>query len=165
MADRPFQAGYLISGVEAETVFDELLSLHRFPEWALGLRRARVLDAPKEMETPEIQPGTGLEFTLSAAGLTHRVVSAVTVVEPPRRLEWRYERGAAGGGGWLVEKEGSQTVRLTLSTDYRVKPAWLDSIAHRPFFRGLIQDLLGRSIRRFEEHLQKHPRKSSDEGG
>ncbi|HEV8045107.1 MAG TPA: hypothetical protein VGP38_08005, partial [Rubrobacter sp.] len=32
---------------------------------------------------------------------THRVVSSVTVVEPPRRLEWRYERGATGNGGWL----------------------------------------------------------------
>ncbi len=46
-------------------------------------------------------------------------------------------------------------MRITLSTDYRVRPAWLDRIAHRPFFRGLTEDLLGRSIRRFEEHLKK----------
>ncbi|HEV8045108.1 MAG TPA: hypothetical protein VGP38_08010 [Rubrobacter sp.] len=55
----------------------------------------------------------------------------------------------------LVEEEGVETVRMTLSTDYRVSPAWLDRISHRPFFRGLVEDLLGRSIRRFEEHLKK----------
>jgi len=44
---------------------------------------------------------------------------------------------------------------MTLSTDYRVRPAWLDRIAHRPFFRGLTEELLGRSIRRFGRHLKK----------
>jgi uncharacterized protein YndB with AHSA1/START domain len=149
---RPFRASYLISGVEPETVFAELHRVERLHEWAVGLNRARTLDTPL---TAPIVPGTSLEFTLSAAGFTHRVVSAVTAVEPPRRLEWRYEKGAKGSGGWLVEEEGPRTVRMTLSTDYRVRPAWLDRIAHRPFFRGLTEDLLGRSIRRFEEHLKR----------
>lgn len=157
MADqnRPFRASYLISGVGAERIFAELLRLDRFPEWAVGLRHARALDPRGTAGTPEIRPGTSLEFTLSAAGFTHRVVSAVTAVESPRRLEWRYEKGATGAGGWLVEEEGKDTVRMTLSTDYRVRPAWLDRIAHRPFFRGLTEDLLGRSIRRFEDHLKR----------
>ncbi len=160
MADqnRPFRASYLISGVAPETIFAELLRLDRFPEWAVGLSRARTLDAPGTKgngATPEIRPGTSLEFTLSAAGFTHRVVSAVTAVEPPHRLEWRYEKGAVGAGGWLLEEEGPQTVRMTLYTEYRVRPAWLDKIAHRPFFRKITEDLLGRSIRRFEEHLKR----------
>ena len=153
--NRPFRASYLISGVSPESTFAELLRLDRFPEWAVGLRHARVLDTRGTPGTREIRPGTSLEFTLSAAGFTHRVVSAVTVVEPPRRLEWRYEKGATGAGGWFVEEEGANTVRMTLSTDYIVRPAWLDRIAHRPFFRGLTEDLLGRSIRRFEEHLKE----------
>ena len=154
MADKPFRASYLISGVRAERVFDELLKVDRFPEWAVGLKGARTLDGPRSRRTLEVLPGTSLEFTLSAAGFTHRVVSAVTILDPPRRLEWRYERGAVGTGGWLVEREGAGAVRMTLHTDYRVKPAWLDRIAHRPFFRGLTEDLLGRSIRRFEEHVK-----------
>ena len=156
MADqnRPFRASYLISGVSLEGTFAELLRLDRFPEWAVGLRHARVLDTRGTRGVPEIRPGTSLEFILSAAGFTHRVVSAVTVIEPPRRLEWRYEKGATGAGGWFVEEEGANTVRMTLSTDYIVRPAWLNRIAHRPFFRGLTEDLLGRSIRRFEEHLK-----------
>jgi len=153
--NRPFRASYLISDTEPERIFAELLRLDRFPEWAVGLRRARTLDAAGNGTPLEIRPGTSLEFILSAAGFTHRVVSAVTVVEPPHRLEWRYEKGATGAGGWLVEEEGAQSVRMTLSTEYRVRPAWLDRIAHRPFFRGLTEDLLGRSIRRFEEHLKK----------
>ncbi len=152
---RPFRASYLISGVGAERIFAELLRLERLPEWAVGLRQARVLDAAGNEAAPEIHPGTNLEFTLSAGGLTHRVVSAVTAIEPPRRLEWRYVRGATGTGGWLVEEEGKEAVRMTLSTDYRVRPAWLDKIAHRPFFRRLTEDLLGRSIRRFENYLKK----------
>jgi uncharacterized protein YndB with AHSA1/START domain len=152
---RPFRASYLISGVEAERVFAALLDVRRFPEWASGLLHCRALDAAGKAETDEIRPGVKLEFVLSAAGLTHRVLSAVTVVEPPRRLEWRYVEGAVGGGGWLVEEEGVGTVRLTLSTDYRIRPDWLDGLVHRPFFRGLAEDLIRRSMRRFEAHLGK----------
>ena len=157
MADphRPFHASYLISGSPQERIFAALLDLRQFPEWALGLRRVRVLvDAASGVETPEVRPGAALEFTLSAAGLTHRVVGTVTTVESPHRLEWRYAEGATGSGGWLLEDAGQDKVRLTLSTDYRIKPAWLDRIAHRPFFRGLVEDLLRRSIHRFERHLE-----------
>ncbi len=157
MADshRPFRASYLVSASPRDRIFATLLDVHRFPEWALGLRRVRVLaDAASATETPEVRPGVALEFTLSAAGLTHRVVGTVTVVEPPHRLEWRYAEGATGSGGWLLEDAGLGTVRLTLATDYKIKPAWLDGIAHRPFFRGLVEDLLRRSIRRFERYLK-----------
>ncbi len=157
MADphRPFRASYLVSGSSRERIFAALLDVRRFPEWALGLRRVRVLNAERVAETSEVRPGVALEFTLSAAGLTHRVVGTVTAVEPPQRLEWRYTEGAVGRGGWLLEDAGPGTVRLTLSTDYTVKPAWLDRIAHRPFFRGLTEELLGRSIRRFERRLKE----------
>ena len=158
MADphRPFRASYLVSGSPQERIFAALLDVRRFPEWALGLRRVRVLvDATSGAETSDVRPGVALEFTLSAAGLTHRVVGTVTAVEPPYRLEWRYAEGATGSGGWLLEDAGPGTVRLTLATDYTVKPAWLDGIAHRPFFRGLTEDLLGRSIRRFERRLKE----------
>ncbi len=157
MADphRPFRASYLVSGCPRERIFAALLDVRRFPEWALGLRRVRVLaDAASETETSEVRPGAALEFTLSAAGLTHRVVGTITVVEAPHRLEWHYTDGATGSGGWLLEDAGPSTARLTLSTDYRIKPAWLDGIAHRPFFFKLTEDLLKRSVRRFEKYLE-----------
>ncbi len=156
MADlgRPFRASYLVRGSPPGKIFAALLDVQRFPEWARGLRHARALDDAGR-ETP-VRPGARLEFTLSAAGLTHRVVSLVTVVEAPSRLEWRYTEGARGSGGWLLEEEGAHAARLTLSTDYEVRPHWLDRLAHRPFFRGLTEDLLGRSVRRFERHLGSH---------
>ncbi len=156
MADphRPFRASYLVTGSSRERIFAALLDVRRFPEWARGLRSVRVLDAEGGAETSEVCPGVALEFTLSAASLTHRVVGTVTVVEPPHRLGWRYTEGATGSGGWLLE-DVADTVRLTLSTDYKVKPPWLDRIAHRPFFRGLTEDLLRRSIRRFERYLKE----------
>src|SRR4028118_2027571 len=48
---------------------------------------------------------------------------------------------------------------MSLATDYAVQPAWLNRIAHRPFFRGLTEDLLRRSLRRLEERLRHnwHP--------
>lgn len=151
---RPFRASYLVSGIEAERVFTALLDVRRFPEWAAGLRRSRALDAAGK-DTTDVCPGVRLEFILSAAGLTHRVLSTVTVVEPPRRLEWDYVEGAVGEGGWLVEEEGAESVRMTLSTDYRIRPAWLDRMAHRPFFRGVVEDLIRRSMRHFEAHLRE----------
>ena len=149
---RPFRGGYLVSGIGAERIFAALLDVRRFPEWAAGLKRSRALDAGAE--TVDLRPGTRLEFTLSAAGLTHEVASTVRVVEPPRRLEWDYVEGATGTGGWLIEEEGVGTVRMTLWTDYRIRPGWLDKIAHRPFFRRLVEDLIRRSMRRFESQLR-----------
>jgi ribosome-associated toxin RatA of RatAB toxin-antitoxin module len=149
---RPFQTSYLLTGSPPERIFAALLEVQRFPEWALGLRHARALDEAGRETT--LRPGTTLEFTLSAAGLTHRVVSLVTVVEAPTRLEWRYTEGAEGSGGWLLAPEGPHAVRLTLSTDYEVRPRWLNRLAHRPFFRGITEDLLGRSVRRFERYLE-----------
>jgi ribosome-associated toxin RatA of RatAB toxin-antitoxin module len=151
---RPFRASYLVSGIGAERIFAGLLDVRRFPEWAAGLKRSRALDAGAE--TTAVRPGVRLEFTLSAAGITHEVASTVAVVEPPRRLEWSYIEGAMGDGGWLVEDEGVGTVRMTLWTDYRIKPTWLDTIAHKPFFRRLVEDLIRRSMRHFEAQLREH---------
>ena len=152
---RPFRASYVLSEVTAERIFDSLLDVQRFPEWTAGLRRCRVLDPAGKGETKVLRPGVRLEFTLSAAGLTHEVSSIVTVVEPPRRLEWDYLKGATGSGGWLVEQEAPGAVRITVSTDYLIRPAWLDRLAHRPFFRKLTEDLLKRSMRRFDAHLRE----------
>jgi uncharacterized protein YndB with AHSA1/START domain len=151
--DRPYRAGYLISGIEAERVFAALLDVKSFPEWAVGLGGVTATDAAGR-ETPDIAPGTTLTFVLRAAGLSHTVVSEITAIEPPRLLGWRYVSGAGGSGGWHVEKVGPNAVEMTLATDYAVQPAWLNRIAHRPFFRGLTEDLLRRSIRRFEERLR-----------
>jgi uncharacterized membrane protein len=96
-----------------------------------------------------------LEFTLNAASITHEVASTVTVVEPSHRLEWDYVEGATGSGRWLIEDEGVGIVRMTLWTDYRIKPSWLDKIAHRPFFRRLVEDLIRRSMRRFDARLRE----------
>jgi uncharacterized membrane protein len=153
-ADRPYRAGYSISGIEAERIFAALLDVKSFPEWAVGLGGVTATDADGR-EAPDMIPGTTLTFLLRAAGLSHTVVSEITTVEPPRHLEWRYVRGASGSGGWHVEQAGPGTVEMSLATDYAVQPAWLNRIAHRPFFRGLTEDLLRRSIRRFEERLRQ----------
>jgi ribosome-associated toxin RatA of RatAB toxin-antitoxin module len=149
---RPFRASYLVSGIEAEKIFTALLDVRGFPEWAAGLKHARALDAAGS-ETTDLRPGVRLEFTLSAAGITHDVASTVTAVEQPHRLDLYYVEGAMGTGGWLIEDEGVGAVRMTLWTDYRINPAWLDKIAHRPFFRRLVEDLIRRSMRRFEARL------------
>jgi ribosome-associated toxin RatA of RatAB toxin-antitoxin module len=152
---RAFRASHLVGGVEAERIFAALLDVRRFPEWVAGLRHSRALDATGTAETKDIRPGVRLEFSLSAAGLTHKVLSTVTVIDPPRRLEWSYIEGAHGSGGWLVEEEGPETVRITVSTDYSISPAWVDTIAHKALFRRLTEDLLRSSIRRFDAHLRE----------
>ena len=151
---RPFRASYLISGIKPEKIFGALLDVPRFPEWAAGLKHARVVDGTGS-ETADLRPGTMLEFTLSAASITHDVASTVTVVEPSHRLEWDYVEGAMGSGGWLIENAGTGSVRMTLWTDYRISPSWLDKIAHKPFFRRLVEDLIRRSMRRFDARLRE----------
>ena len=155
--NRPVRASYLIHGLDRQTVFTALLDVPSFTEWGYGLREARAV-GPTIMsgtpgKEPEVVPGTTFEFVLSAAGLTHQVKSIVTRVESPHRLDWDYTTGAVGVGGWLLENEGG-SVLMTLYTDYEVKPDWLNRLAHRPFFRGLTESLLRRSMKRFEDHVK-----------
>ena len=155
--NRPVRASYLIHGVDRQTVFDALLDVSSFTEWGYGLREARAVAHTGLSETPgaapEVTPGTTFEFVLSAAGLTHQVKSTVTRVDAPHRLDWEYTTGAVGVGGWLLEDDG-ENVRMTLYTDYEVNPDWLNRLAHRPFFRGLTESLLRKSMRRFEDILR-----------
>ena len=146
--NEPVRASLVVRGVPPDKVFAALLDVRSFPDWAFGLEKVRVLGG----ETGGLAPGTAVEFTLSAVGLTHRVVSTMTVVEAPRVMAWRYTKGAVGGGGWTLESTGD-AVRMTLWTDYEVKPAWLNRLANRPFFRGVTKDLLRRSMRRFAERF------------
>lgn len=147
-----------LSGVQRENLFERLLDVERFPEWGYGLRRVRLRQPSSTLRG--LRPGDGIEFGLRAAGLEHRVTSVVTLVQPPRLIEWRYTSGAAGYGGWLLEagQENGETVRMTLSTDYSVEPPWLNSLAHKPFFRGIISDLLSRSLRRLEADIKREIR-------
>lgn len=150
--NRPVRASYLIHDVDRQTVFDALLDVPSFTKWGYGLRESRATGPSMLSKMPEVTLGTTFEFVLSAGGLTHQVKSAVTRVDAPHRLYWKYTTGAVGVGGWLLEDAGKD-VRMTFYTDYEVKPAWLNRIAHRPFFRRLTEGLLRRSMRRFEEHI------------
>ena len=78
----------------------------------------------------------------------------MTIVEAPRRIEWRYTKGAVGRGGWTLEGDVG-AVRMVFSTDYDVEPGWLNRLANRQFFRGVTQDLLRRSMRRFAERFAR----------
>lgn len=148
-ANRPYRASYLLAGVSREEAFAALMDVPGFARWGTGVRHAWLIG-----DVREVRPGAGIGFEVSAAGFTHEVISIIITVEEPRILEWRYTSGAVGHGGWLVEAEGVDAVRLTFSTDYEIKPAWLDRIAHRPFFRRITEDLLRRSIRRLGQQLR-----------
>lgn len=152
--DREVVESRTVAGLSRASLFWRLSGVERFPEWGYGLRRVRLSRAPSAPRG--LHPGARIEFGLRAAGVSHRVTSLVTEVEPPRLIEWRYLAGASGHGGWLLEEAGGEAgnlVRMTLSTDYSVEPPWLDRLAHRPFFRGLISDLLSRSLQRLEYGL------------
>ena len=145
----PVHASYEVSGVSRDQVFAALLDVRSFPEWGYGLRKVKLLHG-----ATELRPGAAMEFVLSAGGLVHHVVSTIDEIEEARRIAWRYTSGASGTGGWILEDSGSDTVRMTLFTDYQVHPAWLNRLAHRPFFRNLTEDLLRRSMRRFVDRLR-----------
>jgi ribosome-associated toxin RatA of RatAB toxin-antitoxin module len=145
----PVRTSYVIRGIERATLFAEMMDIERFPEWSFGLKRAWIPG-----EHTSLVPGASLGFELNAVGMTHQVISEITVVEAPSRIAWRYTSGAVGIGGWTLEEASPHVVRLTLFTDYEVEPAWLNKIAHKPFFRAVTEDLLRRSVRRLEKKLK-----------
>ena len=145
----PVQTSYVVRGIERATLFAKMMDIERFPEWSFGLKRAWIPG-----EHASLVPGASLGFELSAVGMTHQVISEITAVEAPSRIAWRYTSGAVGIGGWTLEEASPRVVRLTLFTDYEVEPAWLNKIAHKPFFRTVTEDLLRRSVRRLEKKLK-----------
>ena len=46
-------------------------------------------------------------------------------------------------------------MKVCFHTSYEVWPFWLDRPANRPFFRGVVEDLLRRSMRRLAERLAR----------
>lgn len=130
-------------------MFAAMMDVESFPEWSFGLKRAWLHGGEGTLT-----PGVILGFELSAVGMKHEVRSEITAVEPPNRIAWRYTAGAVGVGGWTLEEASPLVVRLTLFTDYEVNPAWLNKIAHRPFFRSVTEDLLRRSVHRLEKRLK-----------
>ncbi len=128
--NEPVQANLLVPGASREEVFAALLEVERFPEWGFRLKEARVLGAP----AGGITPGTTIEFALSAVSLT--------------------TKGATGSGGWTLEELGG-TVKACFHTSYEMRPLWLDRLANRPFFRGVVGDVLRRSMRRLAERLAR----------
>jgi hypothetical protein len=64
--------------------------------------------------------------------------------QAPLLLEWRYTEGV--GGGWSLEEAGSSVCMTTLSPAYERKPAWLNRLTSRLFFRSIAEDLLSRSM-------------------
>lgn len=156
MSDREVVESRTVAGVSRESLFETLLDVERFPEWGYGLRRVTLIYTP--CAPRKLHPEARIEFRLRAAGVDHRVTSLVTRIDPPRLIEWRYLSGASGYGGWLLEYESREIdhlVRVTLSTDYSVDPPWLNKLAHRPFFRRIISDLVGRSLERLRERLER----------
>jgi uncharacterized membrane protein len=145
--NEPVHASLVVRRTSPEEVFAALLDVESFPDWGFGLKRSSVVGGSG------LVPEAKLAFVLSAVGLTHEVVSTITVVEAPARISWHYTKGAVGGGGWTLEETGDGT-RMTLSSDYEVEPAWLNTLANRPFFRGVAEDLLRRSMQRFSERLE-----------
>lgn len=82
------------------------------------LKSARVLEVPDAAPSGGLVAGSTVEFVLSAAGLTHRVESFVTDVEPPRFIRWRYTKGAIGAaaGPSRRPKEARYVSRSTPTT-------------------------------------------------
>jgi uncharacterized protein YndB with AHSA1/START domain len=145
--ERKIEATRIVRRRSREEVFRELKKVESFPEWAFGLPRVEVLSGGGE-------PGTEIEFNLSAAGMTHRVTSVVRLIEEPHRIEWRYTQGAEGYGGWRLREVRPGVLEVTLYTDYHIRPRWLDRLAHRKFFVGVTNELLGRSLDRLVRRLE-----------
>ena len=86
--NEPVHASLVVRGVSPDKVFAALLDVRSFPDWAFGLERVRVLGEA----TVALAPGTAVEVTFSAVGLTHRVFSTMTIVETPRVIEQLYTK-------------------------------------------------------------------------
>jgi uncharacterized protein YndB with AHSA1/START domain len=59
--NEPIRASLILPGTSPEEVFSALSKVERLPNWSLGLKEARKLDAPGGM-TGDLTPGSSLEI-------------------------------------------------------------------------------------------------------
>lgn len=83
----------------ARKLYDVVLDVRNFPNWAPGVRSVEVLKGP-------VGPGMVSEWEVSVLGLRRRISSVLVEAEDPKFLCWTYEGAISGYGECVIQNLG-----------------------------------------------------------
>jgi hypothetical protein len=86
--------------VPARELYEVVLDVRGFPDWAPGVRRVEVVEGP-------LGAGMVSEWEISVLGLRRRISSTLIEAEAPRFLLWTYEGSVRGWGECTITNCGS----------------------------------------------------------
>jgi ribosome-associated toxin RatA of RatAB toxin-antitoxin module len=89
--------------VPARELYEMVLEVRSFPDWAPGVRRVELVEGP-------LGPGMVSEWEVSVLGLRWRISSTLVEAEAPRLLRWTYEGPIRGWGVCAIKDRGDGTL-------------------------------------------------------
>ena len=106
--------------VPAGALYEALLDVRGFPDWAPGVRRVEVLEGAGA-------PGMVSEWEVSVLGARRRVLSVLEEAEPHGLLRWTYE-GPVSGYGECVLRDRGDGALAEFRTELRPEEGFLRQI-------------------------------------
>jgi hypothetical protein len=115
--------------VSPEELYETILDVRRFPEWASGVRRVEVLGRSGEV-------GMVSEWELYALGVRAWVRSVLEEAEAPRSLRWSYSGLLEGRGECRVRERGDGSL-AEFSTSMRARDPRLEMLLRSSVVRSI----------------------------
>ena len=130
----------LFAPVPAEMLYEALLDVRSFPNWAPGVRRVEILEGAGA-------PGMVSEWEIYLLGARRKVSSVLEEAEPYVLLRWTYG-GPVSGYGECVLRDRGDGVIAEFRTEVRPEDAFLRGIMRSSPARGAARVHLKRCLAR-----------------
>jgi hypothetical protein len=124
----------------ASDLYEVVLDVRGFPNWAPGVRRVEVLEGREG-------PGMVSEWEVSFLGLKRKFRSVLKEAEPPNLLCWEYE-GLVGGWGRCCIREWGEGALALFETQVRVQETALAKLVGKAAVREAATSHLKRCLSR-----------------
>ena len=126
--------------VRARDLYEAVLGVRGFPEWAPGVRSVEIVEGP-------IGPGMVSEWEVSFLGLWRSVSSVLVEADDPRFLRWTYEGAISGYGECSIRDLGNVALSEFRTEIHPTEPA-LEKLMWSLPFRNAAYGQLKRCLAR-----------------
>jgi ribosome-associated toxin RatA of RatAB toxin-antitoxin module len=96
-------ASLLVPAVTAQDLYEAVLDVKSFPNWAPGVRGVEIVEGPAG-------PGMVSEWEISILGVRRSILSTLKEAESPALLRWTYDGLVCGWGECVIKDGGGCTI-------------------------------------------------------
>lgn len=130
-----------------EDLYEAVLDVRGFPQWAPGVRRVEIIEGP-------VGPGMVSEWEVSVLGKGRKVRSVLEEAEPPGFLRWSYGGPVRGWGECEISALGDGAM-AAFATELRPQDPALDKLASIAAARGAATSHLKRCLARLGQTVSE----------